>query len=197
LVSNYLLEDKRQMYFNDRQCVLLKEKIDNDTDYGFKYFLTLTWGPRRLVEMRNSIIKRDPEISDDEVDAEMLAWRIKQTRWFFIKLAQKAKSRPHLHPYWALAPDHEHEHIHSLLLSTGKILRREPRLLWEWGDQVDFKEYDPDYGMRHFGDDGRNAVRYIFSKHIAIPNDLGPVCPGKRRSCRSGDCYLRRREFYK
>ena len=183
------------MYFSDRQCELIKEKIDNDEDYTFRYFMTLTWSPRALVEMRLSIIKREPEITEEEVKAEMLTWRLKQVRRFFINLAKKTKS--HLNPYWAVAPDHEHEHVHVLLLSTNKILRKWPRLLWEHGQQVDMKEYDSEYGERHHGNRRRNAVNYIFSKHIPIVNELGPVCPGIRRSCRQGDCHLRRREHYK
>ena len=183
------------LYFNDRQCREIKHKIDNDVDYGFKYFLTLTWSPRVLVSMRTKVIRKQPDIDDASLDVELMDWRIKQSRWFFINLAKKTNS--HLHPYIAIAPPEEHEHLHTILLSTDKILRKYPRQLWEHGRQVDFKEYDPDYGMRNHGDENRNAVRYTFSKHIPIPNDYGPVCPAKSRSCRRGDCHLRRREFYK
>ena len=181
--------------FTIEQCRQIKQKIDEDMDYPFKYFITITWCPRRLAEMRIDLVKRHPDLTDAEIDIEMLNWRKNQVYRYFIKIAKECKS--HLNPYWSLAPECEHEHAHAILLSEKKILRKYPRILWEHGKQIDVKEYDPDYGERNHNDWKRNAVNYTLAKHIPIPNERGPICPGKRRSCKSGDCIYKRREFYK
>lgn len=181
--------------FSRNQLRQLKDKIDREDEFFFKYFFTGTWSPRELVKMRNSVIKRAPELTDSEVDTEVQIWRIKQVQRFHINVAKGFNS--HLKSFWAINPDHEHEHFHTLILSQNKLLKGKMRPLWVYGEQTHWAEYDPEYGERNFGNPDRNCVSYIFGKHIAIPNESGVFCPGKGRNCRSGECNWRQRIHYK
>ena len=155
----------------------LKHQIDTSLVYPHFYFLTLTW-------------EENPSWGYDLNGREFEERREKQVRDYFLTLAKKTKSKPHLKCYSAISRPNINKHFHSIVTSTNPIPASIAKSIWKEGRQKDFEVYEPDWGEKNFQDPDRGAVQYIFGKHHQhrIIPDEDVWCPGKRKCCKRGNC---------
>lgn len=169
----------------------LKKMIDADKEFPCKVFFTGTWEPSALIKMDKAIYAEHGELRKKEEREKLDEWRTNQVKRFYVNLARQ--EGVHLKAYWALSPFWENEHFHALISSTEPIRKHHTRALWEHGQQTHFSKYDALYGKKHYDDEDRGCINYIFSKHHPVLNEK-PLFHPNKKACRKGICEICNKE---
>lgn len=176
------------MFLTFHQTKLLREYVNAEQDFGYKYFSTMTWSKEEQNRMRAKVILDNPDWDENEVIRELQKWRENQLNRFCFSVARKQNVHFFALISFELAAN---PHSHLIVMAEKKIDGLAWKREWRHGEQRDFRPYNPFLQHTENG-----CVGYVMGwgnrhqfppKHRARMNTR-VFCPKNRRRCRKGKC---------
>lgn len=176
------------MFLSFHQTRLLRKYVNDETEYSYKYFATMTWSKQRQEQMRAKVVEAHPDWNENQIYRELQDWREKQTLSFLRFVARKQRTHFSVLLSFEL---HENPHAHVIVMSHKPIKRKLWNKEWRHGLQKWFEDYNPFIGRTENGVIGYVmgwGNRYSFPPKHRTKQGTYVFCPVRSSQCKNGNC---------
>jgi hypothetical protein len=176
------------MFLSFHQTKLLRTYVNEEEDFPYKYFATMTWSQMEQDRMKAKVISDHPDWNENQVFRSLQEWRENQTLIFLRFVARKQNVHFSVLLSFELS---ENPHAHVIVMSHKKIKRKLWNKDWRHGIQRWFEDYNEHIRKTENGVVGYVmgwGNRYSFPPKHRNKGNTRVFCPLTSRRCKNGNC---------
>jgi len=179
------------MFLSFHQTSLLRKYVNEESDFGHKYFATMTWSKQEQERMREAVKLKHPEWTEIQIIQDLQNWRERQTLSFLRMVSRKSKVHFSVLLSWEICDLATNPHAHAIVMAEKPIKRSLWNGEWRHGLQKWMETYNPTIRKTENG-----VVGYVMgwgNRHQFPPKHRAKsgtyvFCPKTKRSCKNGNC---------